>query len=263
MTTIGEATRVHPLSYLYTPAQIGIGRSSAVNLLSITEPFKLAHSPHYSGTAREARRLALMGIAVRTAFEHHFSAEGYAASRAAHNTCLEASCLLKNYPPAEALADFNVYEGDRPENMIIVETAASLPPDVLLATLERTPSREQRTLVLLKLIAGDPDFTGREDCRSFAVCETSEPSNTSLDYRRKVLDAKQAALLNYIYGRMLKTADLQPRNIQAGEVKADLQLPIAALAELNNYAPPLMHSLIDQLLVNTLTGLPFNIDLPA
>jgi hypothetical protein len=263
------AARPHPLSYLHSGEEIAAGRRDAAGLLSITEPIRLAYLPNLDETAREAGRLALMGIAVRMAFQHLYTPHGLAASRTVYDIGQEARCLLKNYPPAESLNDFIVDD----EALFLYEKRPSLPEEP--PDLEGAPSLATRSLVLKKLIE---DRTGKllekKLSLSFNVFNPNEHSNFSFDSRRKIIEAKRTVLVNFFYKCMLIVAGNQSRDYQASclrqtkitisaeKVIANLNDLLGILAYLNNYSSPLIYTLIDRLLINPLTGLPFNINIP-
>jgi hypothetical protein len=157
--------------------------------------------------------------------------------------------------------------------LLIEEIRPSLPEEP--PALEGDPSLVTRRLVLQQLIKDKPGaLLEKKLRRSFNVYDPDEHSNVSFDYRRKIIEMKRTVLVNYLFSWMLKAAGNQPRDIQntyspqtkmtlsAEAVKANLSGLLGVLAHLNNYSPPLIYTLIDNLLTHPSTGLPFNATIP-
>jgi hypothetical protein len=193
-------------------------------------PKKLIHDVSGETHIEEAKRIVLMGLSARSKFNHLYTDEGLQASQKAFDLHKTYSRLLEDYPHwlKELLFRADKIMG----SFEIVDISSGHAHEVLADNLpNQLPSQDIRLIL-----------------------------------------ARRNAIIDYVYKWCIDAGDRdrdfqehykkEGATVPAEQIQRLLKPYIRRLSPLAEYSHPVTHHVIDRLLINPKTNLPFNIYVP-
>lgn len=206
-------------------------RLTASQLMRRRDPKKLAHNPSGETHVEEAKKIILMGLSARSKFNHLYTSEGLQASQRAFDLYQKYSRLLKGYPDWLQELGFRVFKIIG--SFQVVDLSSGQEEEVLVDNLPKQPTSKDIRLTL----------------------------------------ARRNAIIDFVYNWCVDAAGDRDRDFQqhynkegatvpAEQIQRLLKPYIRRLNPLAEYSHPVTHHVIDRLLINPKTDLPFNIFVP-